>query len=63
MEKIVSVQHLQDAGLLGVEYTGLELWDAFLMYWISHKRTDNNRIILRDGNHTLDIDSYFKMFW
>ena len=62
MEKIVSVKHLQDAGFLPAEYTGLDLCDAFLMYWISHNVTDKDPIVLRDGNHTLDIGGYFKLF-
>ncbi len=62
MEQIVSVKHLQSAGLLGAEYTGLDLCDAFLMYWLLHCKPDKERIVLRNGNHTLDIDGYFKMF-
>ena len=32
------------------------------MYWISHNVTDKDPIVLRDGNHTLDIGGYFKLF-
>ena len=62
MEKIVNVKHLQAAGFLPAVYTGLDLCDAFLMYWISHNGADNDPIVLHDGNHTLDIGGYFKMF-
>ncbi len=62
MEEIVSVKHLQDAGLLGAEYTGLDLCDAFLMYWILHNGAGRDHIVLHDGNHTLDIGGYFRMF-
>ena len=56
------MQDLQDSGLLGVEYTELDLCDAFLMYWISNNKLDKSRIVLHDGNHVLDIDTYFRMF-
>jgi len=62
MEKIVNVKHLQNSGLLGAEYTGLDLCDSFLMYWISHSGTDQDPIVLHYGNYTLDIDGYFRMF-
>ena len=62
MEQIISVKHLRSAGLLGAEYTELDLYDAFLMYWITNSKPDKDNIVLRDGNHVLDIDSYFRMF-
>ena len=62
MEKIIGIKDLQDSGLLGVEYTELDLCDAFLMYWISNNNLDKSRIVLHDGNHVLDIDTYFRMF-
>ena len=62
MEKIISVKHLRGAGLLGAEYTELDLCYAFLMYWLLHNKSNKERIVLRNGNHTLDIDSYFKLF-
>lgn len=34
MEKVIGVKELQDLGLLGVEYTKLDLHDAFMMYLI-----------------------------
>ena len=62
MEKSISVKHLWDAGLLGAEHTGLDLCDAFLMYWLLYNKPDKERIVLRNGNHTLDMDSYFRLF-
>jgi hypothetical protein len=60
MVKTVSIKHLQDAGFLSAEYTGLDLCDAFLMYWISHSGADKDHIVLCDGNYTLDIGGYFR---
>ncbi|MBF8278354.1 MAG: hypothetical protein HW390_3427 [Candidatus Brocadiaceae bacterium] len=62
MEQLISVKHLRSAGLLGAEYTELDLCDAFLMYWLLYNKPDKERIILRNGNHTLDINGYFRMF-
>ena len=62
MEKIIGIKELQNSGLLGVEYTKVDLCDAFLMYWLSNNKSDKSRIVLRDGNYVLDIDSYFRMF-
>ena len=62
MEQIISVKHLRGAGLLGAGYTELDLCDAFLMYWLLHNKSNKERIVLRNGNHMLDIDSYFKLF-
>lgn len=62
MEKIVDVKHLQASGFLAAEYTGLDLCDAFLMYWIAHNGTNKDHIVLHNGNHILDIAGYFKMF-
>lgn len=60
MEKIIGIKDLQDAGLLGVEYTESDLCDAFLMYWISNNKLNNDHIVLRNGDFALDIRSYFK---
>ena len=62
MEKVIGIKDLQNSGLLGVEYTEVDLCDAFLMYWISNNKLDKSRIVLHDGNHVLDIDTYFRMF-
>ena len=62
MEQSIGIKHLRGAGLLGAEYTELDLCDAYLMYWLLHNKSDKERIILRDGNHALDIDGYFRMF-
>ena len=62
MERIIGIKHLRSAGLLGAEYTALDLCDAFLMYWLLHCKSDKERIVLRNGNHTLDINGYFRMF-
>ncbi|MCF6153889.1 MAG: hypothetical protein E3K36_01265 [Candidatus Brocadia sp.] len=60
MEKIIGIKDLQDAGLLGVEYTESDLCDAFLMYWISHNKLNKDHVVLRDGDFMLDIRSYFE---
>ncbi len=62
MGKSISIKNLQNAGLLGAEYTELDLCDAFLMYWLLYNKSDKERIVLRNGNHTLDIDGYFRLF-
>lgn len=62
MGKIIRIKNLQNAGLLGAEYTELDLCDAFLMYWLLHSKSGKERIVLRNGNHALDIDGYFNMF-
>lgn len=59
MERIIGIKDLQNAGLLGLKYTDLDLHDAFLMYWISNKKLNNDRIVLHAGNTMLDIDGYF----
>lgn len=59
MERIIGIKDLQNAGLLGLEYTELDLYDAFLMYWISNNKLNNDRVVLRDGSKMLDIDRYF----
>ncbi|HHT9114597.1 MAG: hypothetical protein HZA47_04285 [Planctomycetes bacterium] len=61
MEKVIGVKDLQNAGLLGAEYTELDLYDAFMMYLIVNDKSDNDRIILRNGNYTLDNKSCFCM--
>ena len=62
MTKVIDIKGLQGSGLLGDNYTELDLCDAFLMYWISNNKLDKSRIVLHDGNHVLDIDTYFRMF-
>ncbi|BBO15867.1 conserved hypothetical protein [Candidatus Brocadia pituitae] len=59
MEKIIGIRDLQNSGLLDVEYTESDLCDAFLMYWISNNKLNNGHIVLRNGDFTLDIRSYF----
>jgi len=54
MEKVIDVKDLRNAGLLGAEYTELDLYDAFMMYLIVNNTSNNDRIILRNGNYTLD---------
>lgn len=61
MEKIIGIKDLQDLGLLCVEYTELDLCDAFLMYIISNDTLDKYHIVLRDGDYRLDLRSYFEM--
>ena len=59
MEKVIGVKDLRNAGLLGAEYTELDLYDAFMMYLIVNNTSNNDRIILRNGNYTLDTKSCF----
>jgi len=59
MEKVIGVKDLRNAGLLGAEYTELDLYDAFMMYLIVNNTSKNDRIILRNGNYTLDTKSCF----
>ncbi len=59
MEKVIGVKDLRNAGLLGTEYTELDLYDAFMMYLIVNNTSNNDRIILRNGNYTLDTKSCF----
>ena len=61
MEKVIGIRDLRNAGLLGAEYTELDLYDAFMMYLIVNNTSDNDRIILRNGNYTLDTKSCFRM--
>ena len=60
MEKVIGVKDLQHAGLLGAEYTELDLYDAFMMYLIVNDKSDD-RIILLHGNFVLDSKSCFQM--
>ena len=60
MEKVIGVKGLQHAGLLGAEYTELDLYDAFMMYLIVNDKSDD-RIILLHGNFVLDSKSCFQM--
>jgi hypothetical protein len=60
MKKIIGIKDLQDAGLLGIKYTELDLIDAFLMYWISNNKVHKDQVVLRDGDFILDIRSYFE---
>ena len=61
MEKVIGVKDLRNAGLLGAEYTELDLYDGFMMYLIVNNTSDNDRIILRNGNYALDTKSCFRM--
>ncbi len=60
MEKVIGVRDLRNAGLLGAEYTELDLYDAFMMYLIVKDESDN-RIILLHGNFVLDSKNCFQM--
>ncbi|MBI2471642.1 MAG: hypothetical protein HYV59_10440 [Planctomycetes bacterium] len=60
MEKVIGVRDLRNAGLLGAEYTELDLYDAFLMYLIVNDELDN-RITFLHGNFILDNKSCFQM--
>ena len=61
MEKVIGVKDLRNAGLLGAEYTELDLYDGFMMSLIVNNTPNNDRIILRNGNYTLDTKSCFRM--
>ena len=60
-KKVIGVKDLRNAGLLGAEYTELNLYDAFMMCLILNDTSKNDRIILRNGNYTLDNKSCFCM--
>ena len=60
MEKVIGVRDIRNAGLLGAEYTELDLYDAFLMYLIVNDESDN-RIILLYGNFILDSKTCFQI--
>lgn len=61
MEKVISAKDLRDLGLLGVEYTELDLYDAFMMYLILNSKTTETRVVLKDGNHVFDKSRCFGM--
>ena len=61
MEKVIGVRDLRNAGLLGAEYTALDLYDAFMMYLIVNSRPASGNIVLRHGDYTLDKKSCFRM--
>lgn len=60
MKKVVNIKDLQSSGLLGAQYTNLDLCDAFLMYWLSNNEMEKDHFVLRDGNKVLDLESYFR---
>jgi hypothetical protein len=55
MEKIIGAKDIQNAGLLGAEYTELDLYDAFRMYLIVNSKPANGNIVLRNGDTFLVI--------
>ncbi len=68
MERVIGVNDLRKVGLLGVEYPEsdlcdalLDLYDAFVMYLIVNDTFNKDRIILKDGNYTLDSSSCFSL--
>ncbi|MFO0794671.1 MAG: hypothetical protein U0586_11490 [Candidatus Brocadiaceae bacterium] len=68
MERVIGVNDLRKLGLLGVEYPKsdlfealLDLYDAFVMYLIVNDTFNNDRVILKDGNYTLDSSSCFNI--
>ena len=61
MEKVIGVKDLRNAGLLGAEYTELDLYDAFMMYLIVNSKPANGNIVLRNGDYLLDKKSCFRM--
>ena len=61
MEKVISIKDLQNAGLLGIVYTELDLYDAFMMYLIVNSKPANGNIVLRNGDYILDKKSCFRM--
>lgn len=61
MERVISVKDLQNAGLLGVKYTELDLYDAFMMYLILNGKPDNDHIVLSDNGYILDSINCFRM--
>ncbi|MDN3511226.1 MAG: hypothetical protein QY310_03205 [Candidatus Jettenia sp. CY-1] len=61
MERAIGVKDLQDLGLLGVEYTKLDLYDAFMMYLILNCETIKDHVVLRNGKYIFDSNSCFGM--
>jgi hypothetical protein len=68
MERVIGVNDLRKLGLLGVEYpkldfcdTLLDLYDAFVMYLIVNDTFNKYRIVLKDGNYTLDSSNCFSL--
>ena len=54
MERVIGVKDLQDSGLLGAEYTELDLYDAFMMYLILNDTSDKGHVVLQDGDYMLN---------
>jgi hypothetical protein len=64
MKKVIGVGELQGLGLLGAEFTDLDLYDAFMMYLILNNESAREGIVLQYGDyklnskHLLRIDSW-----
>ena len=59
MERIIGIKDLQDSGLLGAEYTELDLYDAFMLYLILNDTSDKGHVVLQDGDYMLNSMSCF----
>ncbi len=57
MKTVIGVKELRDVGLLGVEYTELDLYDAFMMYIILKCTTVHEHIVLQNGDSVIDTSS------
>jgi hypothetical protein len=59
MKRVIGINDLQDFGLLGAEYTELDLYDAFMLYLILNDTADKGHVVLQDGDYMLNSMSCF----
>lgn len=61
MKTVIGVKELRDAGLLGVEYTVLDLYDAFMMYVILKSTSVHDHFVLQNEDSVIDTRGCFEM--
>ena len=54
MKKVIGVGELQGLGLLGAEFTDLDLYDAFMIYLILNNESARERVMLQYGDYKLN---------
>ena len=54
MKKVIGVGELQGLGLLGAEFTDLDLYDAFMIYLILNNELAREGVTLQYGDYKLD---------
>jgi hypothetical protein len=54
MKKVIGIGELQGLGLLGAEFTDLDLYDAFMMYLILNNESAREGIVLQYGDYKLN---------